>query len=267
MLPLFAVVIGLCCGGLTAWYISAEETISYDLLASYVGIPAQWTSEVREWMSTPKQRLLHAFLPLALVVCLIVALLDFGWLKGLTLVFASIIGGAIVASRLDEHESQIGPALQRILTLVRARAQDFRAYPDPDRARAADDFAVRLEGFRQVYSSLSPAEFVVEYTAPSYVASMLESFYLPSHLVSSGSSMPPGLRDENPPRSDSDIDLPAWLEEEIRPLSSHPVEQARVRMLEGIRQELLAGGGTKYKDFVRLQQLIVLLRHWKTTSA
>ena len=180
------------------------------------------------------------------------ALIALGWLKGLGLALASHFAGRIVGSIGREREAHVGPTLQRAASVVRARAREFLTAGDLERAEAADDFAARIDAFAEAYSSVSPVAFA-DYETAEYVAALLDSFYL--HPLTSH-------------EDDSDLDLPRWLEREIRPLSAHPVEQARVKLLEGIRQELLAGGGANFRPRSRVWDMVMeLLRPGRAARA
>lgn len=261
VLVIVSLALALFTGAITAWRAEHAAPIDRQRLAHLIDVPAPWTGEVASWLHTPEESRFASVQVVLRLTLLVTSIVTFGWLWGLGLVVASFLAGATIGSRRGEPVLQIGPELQRAASLVRTHAQALRAGGDVDRARAADQFATRIDFFREVYGQISPTTFN-EYQTPQYVAALLESYYLPEALVAARSWMPSDLRRETPPRSgdDSDIDFPPWLEHEIHPLSPHPYEQNRAARLERVRREILAGGGTGYRNLERIQQIVADLR-------
>lgn len=243
LLPSIVVaVLGLGATIITAWRAHGPPGLSLDALPGNVGVPLRWWNETSALASTPGSRHLsriQAFLVLGFFVASIASL---GWLRGSALVILSQVAAAVVAGKTRDHESQIGPALQRVAAQARANAHRLRLAGDLERAAGAEDLALRVDRFQAAYAHLSPEEFG-DFTPPGEVANMLQSFFLADDVL-----------------DDADLDLPRWLAAGVRSYSPHPREQARVALLERVRLELVAGGGTDFADPERIKQLVTELR-------
>jgi hypothetical protein len=258
---ILSLALALCFGLITAWRSANADPIDPWRLRDCIQVPQPWTAQAHAWLHTPAERVVAWVQGMLGLMLPISAIMTFGWLKGIGLVLASLVAGVTLGGWRRGPFPQIGPGLQRAAAIVRANAETFRATGGVDRARAANEFASRIDLFREVYGDLSPAAFS-SYENPAYLAALLESYYLPVSLVAEDSWMPADLRRESPPRGgdDSDLELPDWLEAEISPLCTHRFEQARAARLEAVRQEIIAGGGTAYRDLARIQEMVAELR-------
>jgi hypothetical protein len=258
---LLSLALALLTGAITAWCAAHADHLDREHLASLINVPGPWTSEAWLWLQTRADRRLATLQAVLRLTLLVTAIVSLGWIMGVGLVVVSYVAGVIVGSRRAQPVMQVGYSLERAASIVRANAQMLHATGDGDQARAAGEYAARIDFLRDIYGRLAPIVFA-QLEMPADLALTLELYYLPLTLVAADSEMPADERRESPPRTRGDLHygFPNWLYSEIRPLLTHPYEQSRVDCLERVRQEILAGGGTAYQDLGRIQQIVAELR-------
>lgn len=261
LLILVSLVLALITGAITAWGAAHFDGIDREHLDRVVAVPTPWRDKAPDWLQTRADARLATAQSMLRLTLLVTAIAAFGWLMGIGLVVVSFVAGSMLGSRRDQPVVQAGHLLERAASIVRTNAQALRATGDGDQARAADEYAARIDFLRDIYGKLAPPMFA-QLMMPSGLALLLENYFLPEGLIDAASQMPIEERRDPPPRrwGDLDIGFRNWLGDEILPLLSDPFERSRAERLERVRRELVAGGGTAYQDLGRLQQIVAELR-------
>lgn len=211
------------------------------LLADRLGIPARWNHELRNWLLSPKERLVERLGCASYLALAVFGVLEIGWLRGVGLLLVAGLIGLWLGARSNQPA---GPLLETAVGRARKTAATFLASGDEDRASAASDLAERIVRYMRRAPTLTAAEIsrLPRARRPSEIADLIEGWVRNRSL-------------------DDSQELSDWLEsEEWSPFPEDTNESRRVQLLERVKREIIAGGGEQYADDERLIALAAELR-------